>query len=48
MIGDKKTSIENLKKAIDNGFGNYEYIKHDPDLNSLRKEPGFIALMQGK
>jgi tetratricopeptide (TPR) repeat protein len=48
MIGDKKTSIENLKKAIDNGFGNYEYIKHDPDLHSLRKEPGFIALMQGK
>ena len=48
MIGDKKTSIDNLKKAIDNGFGNYEYIKHDPDLYSLRKEPGFIALMQGK
>jgi len=48
MIGDKKTSIENLKKAIDNGFGNYEYIKHDPDLHNIRKEPDFIALMQGK
>ena len=48
MIDDKKASIENLKKAIDNGFGNYEYIKHDPDLHSLRKEPGFIALIQGK
>ena len=48
MIGDKKTSIENLKKAIDNGFGNYEYIKHDPDLKSLRKEPEFILLTQGK
>ena len=48
MIGDKKTSIENLKKAIDNGFGNYEYIKHDPDLNSLRQEPGFMALMPDK
>jgi Flp pilus assembly protein TadD len=48
MIGDKKTSIENIKKAIDNGFGNYEYIKHDPDLNSLRKEPDFIALTQAK
>jgi adenylate cyclase len=47
-IGDKKASIENLKKAIDNGFGNYEYIKHDPDLNSLRKEPEFILLTQGK
>jgi TolB-like protein/Flp pilus assembly protein TadD len=48
MIGDKKASIENLKKAIDNGFGNYEYIKHDPDLNNLRKEPDFITLMQSK
>jgi TolB-like protein/Flp pilus assembly protein TadD len=48
MIDDKKTSIENLKKAIDNGFGNYEYIKHDPDLNSLRQEPGFMALMPDK
>jgi TolB-like protein/Flp pilus assembly protein TadD len=48
MIGDKKIAIENIKKAIDNGFGNYEYIKHDPDLNSLRKEPGFTALMPGK
>ncbi|MCK0178975.1 hypothetical protein MWU50_06720 [Flavobacteriaceae bacterium S0862] len=48
MIGDKNTSIENLKKSIDNGFGNYEYIKHDPDLRNLRKEPSFIALMKGK
>ena len=48
LIGDKKTSIENLKKSIDKGFGNYEYIKHDPDLHSLREESSFIALMKGK
>jgi adenylate cyclase len=48
IIGDKKASIKNLKKAIDNGFGNYEYIKLDPDLNSLRKEPEFILLTQDK
>jgi TolB-like protein/Flp pilus assembly protein TadD len=48
MIGDKKASIENLKKAIDNGFGNYEYIKLDPDLNCLRKEPEFVLLTEGK
>lgn len=48
LIGDKKTAIENLKKSIDNGFGNYEYIKHDPDLSNLRKESSFIALMKGK
>ena len=48
LIGDNSTSIENLKKAIDKGFGNYEYIKHDPDLYSLKNEPEFLALMEGK
>jgi TolB-like protein/Flp pilus assembly protein TadD len=48
LIGDKKSSIENLKRAIDNGFENFEYIKHDPDLYSLKKEPDFIELIQGK
>jgi TolB-like protein/Flp pilus assembly protein TadD len=48
LIGDKTASIENLKKAIENGFGNFEYIKHDPDFYSLQEEPDFIALIQGK
>ena len=48
LIDDKKSAIENLKKAIDNGFENYAYIKHDPDLSSLQKESDFIELMQGK
>lgn len=48
LIGDKTAAIENLNKAIDNGYRNYEYIKHDPDFYSLKKEPDFIALIQGK
>ncbi len=48
LMGDNIASIENLKKALDNGFENFEYIKHDPDLFGLREEPGFIALLQGK
>jgi TolB-like protein/Flp pilus assembly protein TadD len=48
LIDDKKVAIENLKKAMSNGFENYNYLKHDPDLNSLQKEPDFVALMQGK
>ena len=47
LIGDNTKSIKNLKKAIINGFGNYEYIKHDPDLKSLWAEPDFISLMEG-
>lgn len=48
LIDDKTAAIENLKKAIDNGFENYNYIKHDPDIKSLQNEPDFIALMKGK
>ena len=48
LMGDKIASIENLKKALDNGFENYEYIKHDPDLYGLREDPDFIALLKGK
>jgi adenylate cyclase len=48
LIDDKKKAIKNLKKAIDNGYGNYEYIKHDPDFDSLRNEPDFMALIKGK
>ncbi len=48
LIGDKRASIQNLKNAIDNGFRNFEYMKHDPDLDSLKEEPDFKALLQGK
>lgn len=46
LIGDKARAIESLKKAIENGFGNYEYVKHDPDLYSLKNEPEFMALVR--
>jgi adenylate cyclase len=47
-LDEKQTAIENLSKALENGFGNYEYIKHDPDLDSIRNEPKYIELMKGK
>ncbi len=48
LIDDKKAAIKNLKKAMSNGFENYNYLRHDPDLNSLKEEPDFIELMKGK
>jgi TolB-like protein/Flp pilus assembly protein TadD len=48
LLGEKTAAIKTLKKAIDNGYGNYEYIKHDPDFYSLQKEPDFIQLIRGK
>ena len=31
---------------MENGFENYNYLKHDPDLNCLQNEPDFQALMK--
>lgn len=47
IIGEKTMALETLKRAIDVGFKNYEYLKHDPDLNCLQHEKEFVALMEG-
>ena len=48
LLDDKKAAVENLKKAIEIGFENYNYVKHDPDLACLQNEPDFIELMKDK
>jgi len=48
LLGDKAAAIQHLKRAIDNGFRNFEYIKHDPDLYCLHKDPDFIELLEEK
>ena len=48
LLGDKKSAIYNLNKAIVNGFENFEYLKHDPDFNNLKKDPEFIQIVEGK
>jgi adenylate cyclase len=41
-------AISTLSKALDHGFGHWKWIEHDSDLDSLRKEPDFIALLKRK
>ncbi len=41
-------ALSALTKALDNGFGHWKWIEHDVDLNSLRDEPEFIALLARK
>ncbi|MEP6509808.1 MAG: tetratricopeptide repeat protein, partial [Gemmatimonadales bacterium] len=41
-------ALSALTKALDNGFGHWKWIEHDVDLNSLRDEPDFIALLARK
>ncbi len=47
-LGEKEKAIEHLIKAIDKGYTSYDYIKRDPDLDSIRDEPEYIKLMEGK
>jgi serine/threonine protein kinase len=47
-IGEKNLAIETLKNAITAGYQDYEWIKRDSDLDSIRNEAKFIELMKGK
>jgi TolB-like protein/Flp pilus assembly protein TadD len=48
LEGQKKEAVSTLKKAIDNGFGHWNWIEHDADLDILRHEPEFIELLSKK
>ncbi len=45
-LGEKKLAIETLKNAVDNGQEDFEWIKRDPDLDSIREEAGYVELIK--
>jgi serine/threonine protein kinase/Flp pilus assembly protein TadD len=45
-FGDKEKAIDSLERAVAEGFANYEWVKRDPDLDSIRNEPGYVKLME--
>ncbi len=47
-LGEMRMALDTLKNAIIAGHANYEWIKRDPDLDSIRNEPEYIELMKGK
>jgi serine/threonine protein kinase/Tfp pilus assembly protein PilF len=47
-VGDKPLALESLKSAIGAGYGFYEWIKRDPDLDHIRNEAEYVELMRGK
>jgi len=47
-IGEKRLAVDTLKNAISAGFGEYEWIVRDPDLDSIRGEPEYAELMKRK
>jgi serine/threonine protein kinase/Tfp pilus assembly protein PilF len=47
-VGDSPLALQSLKQAMSSGYGFYEWIKRDPDLDSIRNEPEYIEMMKGK
>jgi tetratricopeptide (TPR) repeat protein len=43
--GQKEDALRCLEEAIDKGYGHREWIEHDSDLNSLRSDSRFRALL---
>ena len=46
LVNQKELAISYLSKAIKVGYMDYMHIKEDSDLDNIRHEPAFIALIQ--
>jgi serine/threonine protein kinase/Flp pilus assembly protein TadD len=47
-IGEKKQALRSLKESVMAGLEDYDWIKTDPDFDTLREEPEYLELMKGK
>jgi tetratricopeptide (TPR) repeat protein len=47
-LGEKALSIETLGQAIAAGNHHFDWMKRDPDLDPIRSEPAYVALMEGR
>jgi serine/threonine protein kinase/Flp pilus assembly protein TadD len=47
-MGDSVRAVESLRAAVEAGFENFEWIKRDADLESIRSDPGYIELVKRK
>lgn len=46
ILGQKQAAMDWFEKAIDVGYANIEQLESDSNLDSLRKEPRFVALLK--
>lgn len=46
MCGKSRAAIEQLSQAIDHGYQDFGHLEVDPDLDSIRAEPAYQALLR--
>jgi len=46
LAGSSEEALDHLDKAIRNGFGHREWVENDSDLDSIRDQPRFQALLR--
>ena len=39
-------AIDQLRRALEQGYDDFEYLAHDTDLKNLRGEPAYVALLR--
>ena len=46
LLGEADKAVDCLEKSVTHGWGQREWMEHDPDLAALRDHPRFRALVQ--
>jgi adenylate cyclase len=47
-LGEPRRAVEVLRQAIAAGYENFSWLRNDPDLDALRDDPDFKALIAGR
>jgi len=45
LLGQAEQAIDCLEKAVQHGFGHKSWLENDSELNSVRSDPRFQALL---
>ncbi len=48
LLGEGERAIDTIERAIAGGYESFRWMEHDPDLDTIRDNPRYAALVQGR